>query len=190
MKTVLKEKKKSKQQNKACQALIEKTIAKLVDQLEQGYSDGMKEYFKAMSYFRKYSINNLFLIMAQKPEATQVAGFRTWQKLNRKVKKGEKGIRILAPVVLKKKEELIDHKQDEENSIQSNDEAIMCFRSVCVFDKLQTQGAPLPEPTRAHGDAIKLIPKMEEVIHESGIVLEYKNTGAAQGKIIQRQDHH
>jgi antirestriction protein ArdC len=77
----------------------------------------------------KYSLNNLLLIWQQKPEATLVQGFHNWHKLNRHVKKGETGIQIYAPRVVK----------DAEGSSD-----IKGFHAVYVFDVSQTDGDPLP----------------------------------------------
>ena len=108
-----------------------------------------------MSKFHNYSFNNTMLIAMQKPDATLVAGFKAWQKnFDRHVKKGEKGIRILAPAPYKIKEErdkidpvtqelLLDkdgNPQKEEVEI-----TIPAFRAVSVFDVAQTDGKPIPE---------------------------------------------
>ena len=61
---------------------------------------------KTMSLFSKYSLNNLFLIASQRPDARRVAGYQTWSKLGRYVRKGEKGIAIIAPLVRRKSESL------------------------------------------------------------------------------------
>lgn len=163
-----------------CKSIIDKTIERLGEQLEQGYSEGMKQYLKAMSYFHDYSINNQFLILAQKPEATHVAGFRTWQKLNRTIKKGEKGIRIFAPVMFKKHREKNGNEHIDDKK-EKDDGFIRYFRTVCVFDKSQTEGSPMPEPSTTHGDASQYIPKVEQAICNAGIKLEYADTGRAFG---------
>ena len=182
MSSITKTKKEISKQNKTkiCQSLIDRTIENLAEQLEKGYSDGMKQYIKAMSLFHRYSINNLFLIMAQMPEATYVAGFQTWKKLKRKVLKGEKGIRILAPIFFKNNDTLSDKYQINENN-QDRD-PITFFRTVYVFDISQTSGAKLPELTRSHGNAEKLIPKIENVLKNTGIDLTYEDIDLAYGK--------
>ena len=86
-------------------------VQELTDKLEQGLqdlfnSDSYRNYLSTMSKFHNYSFNNTLLIAMQKPDATLVAGFKAWQKnFDRHVKKGEKGIRILAPAPYKIKEE-------------------------------------------------------------------------------------
>ena len=99
--------------------LLKQAIEDLVRALEAGQSERLKTYLTAMARFHRYSLANMFLIMAQRPTATQVAGYRTWQKLGRQVKQGEKGIAIMAPVVYRKKTPANDENKgkDEENEI-------------------------------------------------------------------------
>ena len=75
----------------------------LVEAVEAGKSQKLVEYLKAMGRFHNYSLGNAILIGFQKPDATNIAGFRTWQKLGRHVKKGEHGIAIMAPIVWRRK---------------------------------------------------------------------------------------
>ncbi len=83
--------------------IVDRQFENLVSTLEQGQSDALKAYFAAMAKFHQYSFRNLMLIFSQRPEATRVAGFNTWKKQGRWVKKGEKGIVIIAPMVLRSK---------------------------------------------------------------------------------------
>ena len=135
-------------------------VQEITEKLEQGIkelfeSEKYKTYLNTMSKFHNYSFNNTMLIAMQKPDATLVAGFKAWQKnFDRHVKKGEKGIRILAPAPYKIKEErdkidpvtqelLLDkdgNPQKEEVEI-----TIPAFRAVSVFDVAQTDGKPIPE---------------------------------------------
>src|SRR6202166_2874518 len=71
----------------------------LVEALESGQSEVLTQYLSAMGRFHNYSFGNIMLIARQKPDATNVAGLRTWNSLGRFVKRGEKGIFILAPMV-------------------------------------------------------------------------------------------
>ncbi|MBQ3514713.1 MAG: hypothetical protein IJA32_13125, partial [Lachnospiraceae bacterium] len=86
-------------------------VQEITEKLEQGIkelfeSEKYKNYLNTMSKFHNYSFNNTLLIAMQKPDATLVAGFQAWKKnFERHVKKGEKGIRILAPAPYKVKEE-------------------------------------------------------------------------------------
>ena len=74
-------------------------IEQLRQALEAGHGERLKEYLAAMARFRRYSWHNIMLIASQKPNATHVAGFHAWHKLGRFLKKGEKGILILAPII-------------------------------------------------------------------------------------------
>src|SRR6202789_3991027 len=71
----------------------------LVAALESGHSEVLTAYLGAMAKFHSYTFGNIMLIARQKPDATNVAGLRTWNSLGRFVKRGEKGIFILAPMV-------------------------------------------------------------------------------------------
>lgn len=137
----------------------EDKIKKLSEQLEEGIknlfeSDKYKNFLKTMSKFHNYSFRNSILIMMQNPEATYVAGFNKWNTLNRKVNKGEKGIKIFAPAPIKKKVE--QYKKDENgNYIYENgkkvkeevEQIIPKYKITHVFDISQTNGEPLPTLT-------------------------------------------
>ena len=135
-------------------------VQEITEKLEQGIkelfeSEKYKTYLNTMSKFHNYSFNNTMLIAMQKPDATLVAGFKAWQKnFDRHVKKGEKGIRILAPAPYKIKEE--QEKLDpvtgeimlDKNGIPITEEVeikIPAFRVVPVFDVSQTDGKELPD---------------------------------------------
>ena len=87
---------------------IAANIQLLIEQLEQGHSEGLTAYLTAMGRFHRYSFGNILEIARQKPQASRVAGMYAWNQLGRRVMKGEKGIRILAPVIG------IRRKKDEE----------------------------------------------------------------------------
>src|SRR6202051_4769619 len=90
-------------------------IETLTMALNEGRSETLKQYLAAIGRFHRYSLRNVMLIASQKPTATHVAGFHSWHKLGRFVKKGEKGIMILAPVV-RRKNESAEHKETDESS--------------------------------------------------------------------------
>jgi antirestriction protein ArdC len=98
-------------------------------------SDRWTAWLESAAKFHHYSFGNQMLIALQRPDASRVAGFKAWQSMSRQVRKGEHGIRILAPMVLAKKD-------DEGNA---TGESFMRFRSVAVFDIAQTDGDELPE---------------------------------------------
>jgi len=145
---------------------IKSSIQRLGVQLASGKSESLKIYLKSMAQFHQYSFSNVMLIMLQNPDAKQVAGYKTWQKLKRNVRSGEKGLKILAPGFSK----------STDKSGQEVDK--VWFRCVSVFDISQTDGESLPEPTNTIGDATEFIPKIENVIKERGVSLEYKDYDA------------
>jgi len=127
---------------------------------------------RTRSAFRRYSLSNQFLIAAQRPDATRVAGYRTWGKLNRQVRGGEKGIAILAPRTYKVKD-------DQGNE---TDERALYFVPVRVFDVAQTDGDPLPEPPREPitGDShARLLPMLEQFAGTLGYTVAYEPTGSS-----------
>src|SRR5665213_2706234 len=84
--------------------IIEAGIKALTEQLEAGNSDALTAYLSTIERFHHYSFGNVMAIAMQRPDAVRVAGFHTWKGLGRNVKKGEKAIRILAPLIGKGRE--------------------------------------------------------------------------------------
>lgn len=135
-------------------------VREITDKLEQGIkelfeSERFKEYLRTMSKFYNYSFNNTLLIAMQKPEATYVAGYTSWQRnFDRQVMKGEKGIKILAPAPYKAQEERekIDP-ATQKLVIGADGKAVTetvevlrpAFKVVSVFDVSQTDGKELPD---------------------------------------------
>ena len=120
-------------------------IEQLRKALEAGQSEKLTEYLAAMARFRRYSLHNVMLIASQEPNATHVAGFHAWHKLGRFVKKDEKGILILAPIIRQKAENNAETEPDESS-------VAIGFRAAYVFDISQTDGQPLPEIGSINGD--------------------------------------
>jgi antirestriction protein ArdC len=137
-----------------------KKMKEIMERLEQGVkeiftSEMYMEYLKTMSQFHNYSFNNTLLIHLQKPDASLVAGYQAWQKkFKRQVRRGEKGIQIIAPAPIREKEEVekIDPatmepvlKPDGTPETEEVVYTIPRFRITTVFDVSQTEGEPLPE---------------------------------------------
>ena len=141
----------NKQQKQTAKEVIAANVQALIEQLEQGHSEALTAYLTAMGRFHNYSFGNILEIARQKPDATRVAGLYAWNQLGRKVKKGEHGIRILAPVigVRRKKDE------EAEKDIRTQNQAVLVgFRAAYVFDVSQTEGTELPEfSERVSGNA-------------------------------------
>ncbi len=134
-------------------------VKAITDQLEAGIqalfeSEKFKQYLQTLSKFHDYSLNNTILIAMQKPDATLVAGYTTWQKqFGRQVQKGESGIRILAPTPYKKRMEVektdpntgeILMNPDGSKQKETREVLMPAFKVVNVFDVSQTEGKPLP----------------------------------------------
>jgi len=127
-----------------------------------------QNWLSALSRFHQYSYGNCLLIWAQATEATRVAGFHTWKSLGRNVKKGEKSIRILAPIVRKLDEEVNGKLETVSRPIG--------WRCVSVFDYAQTEGRELPElEYNATEGGAELLPQLEKVAAALNISLVYKH---------------
>jgi len=118
------------------------------DELLQRLADGVAQltnsdewlrYLDVQRRFHHYSFGNCLLILWQRPDATRVAGFHRWIELGRRVRRGEKGIAILAPIVSRVK---VEDEDGEQRTIVS---APRGFRVVYVFDVVQTDGDELPK---------------------------------------------
>lgn len=135
-------------------------VQEITEKLEQGLqklfeSEKYKHYLTTMSKFHNYSFNNTMLIAMQNPDATLVAGYNAWKnKFKRQVKKGEKGIKILAPAPykIKREQEKTDPITGEiiidefgKPVMEETEVTIPNFRVVSVFDVDQTYGKALPE---------------------------------------------
>lgn len=131
----------------------------IMDKLENGlkelfHSERYKEYLAVMSKFHSYSFNNIILILMQKPDATHIAGYTTWKtSFQRNVKKGEKGIRIIAPCHQKiiQEVDVIDSAtnkpvlDEKGNPVKEQRETLIPrYKVVTVFDISQTEGKELP----------------------------------------------
>jgi antirestriction protein ArdC len=134
-----------------------------------------RAWLRTLSRFYSYSFNNWLLIYTQRPDASRVAGFQTWKSLGRFVKKGERGIRILAPIIRKVEE--------EKNGATEQVSWPVGFRSIAVFALEQTDGEPLPEiDSNATEGGEELLPRLEATTASLGIQLVYKAIpGAAEG---------
>jgi len=128
--------------------------------------------------FREFFCN-IALIASQFPEATQVAGYRTWQSLGRQVRKGEKGIAILGPCRRKRTE------VDQDSGEEITRSYLSGFTVVHVFDVSQTEGEELPE-VRAEllqgGDPQGLWDGLVAQVHAAGFVVEQAQCGGANGR--------
>jgi antirestriction protein ArdC len=110
----------------------------------------------------------VLLIALQKPNASYVAGFRTWNQLGRFVRKGEKGILILAPMVRRKSE-----KEDELD--ENHPPHVTGFRAAYVFDVSQTDGQELPHIGVVQGDPGSHDERLRNFASAQNILVEYSD---------------
>jgi antirestriction protein ArdC len=123
----------------------DETLERLTNGIAQlTSSDSWRAWLKAQAQFHRYSFSNTILILCQRPTASRVAGFHTWRRLGRVVRRGESALWIFAPVTRR-----VASDDDPEQSTR----LVAAFRVVPVFDISQTEGDPLPEIcTRLSGD--------------------------------------
>jgi len=154
--------------------LIEKHIQELAKATDTARtSQEMLSYLDFCSRFHHYSPSNIWLIMLARPKATHVAGYHKWKSMDRWVKKGESGIPILAPMLIK--EELEDGHEAKR---------LVGFKVVYVFDVTQTEGESLPEPPnwKSPEKNHELNLRLLEYAKNQGISVTFKNLpGEIQG---------
>ena len=160
-------------------------LKEITDGIEAGIkelfqSDRFADYLRTMGRFHKYSVNNTLLIHMQKPDATLVAGFHKWKtQFGRNVKRGEKGITIIAPTPFKKKIE--EAKLDSDTMLPMRDKdgkiimeeteiSIPMFKPVTVFDVSQTEGKPLPQLAASLNGRVQNYELMMEAIKRASPV--------------------
>lgn len=171
---------KKKYSGKSREEKMSEIQAKLENGVREIYdSDKYREYIRAMSKFPQYSINNCILIASQRPDASLVCGFRKWQNdFHRSVKKGEKGIMILAPVKRKADllEPVLDQEQrpvlDENGNVRKEKvtREYASFRPVYVFDVSQTDGEPLPELAETLDGTVENFDALRHALEETAPV--------------------
>lgn len=149
----------------------------IINRLETGVSevfqsDRYRDYLKTMARFHHYSFANSLLILLQCPDATRVAGVKTWNSMGRIVMKGEQGIEILAPIIQKLKSE-----DGQEKSILKG------YRTCHIFDILQTTGADLPTlASELHGSVTDFEHLINAIISVAGCPVSFeKIDGGAKG---------
>ncbi len=163
-------------------ALLERGIDGILD------SEGFANYLKTMARFHTYSFTNVALIVAQRPEATEVAGYKTWQKVGRQVRKGEKGMIIFVPHRRRVRESLKEKENRQPAGEQETATQIITgFGLGRVFDVAQTEGEPLPEPPAARdleGESEtgrRIDRQLSRFLIEEGVQLTVEDTGPANG---------
>ncbi|WP_123538161.1 M78 family metallopeptidase domain-containing protein [Halosimplex salinum] len=161
---------------------IDEWIDDLVTAVDEAQSsDEFQEWLDVQSRFHDYSYRNTLLIKRQCPEATKVAGYRTWQEeFDRHVKEGESAIWIWAPIITTRCPECENapsyHEQIgceyDETTPEEWSEGLVGFKPAPVFDVSQTEGEPLPElDTAAKGDAGDLVGQLFDIADEVGVLV-------------------
>lgn len=155
-------------------------LHQITDKLEKGVkdvfqSDKYKQFLNVMAKFPRYSVNNTMLIMMQRPDAQLCQSFTGWKQMGRYVKKGEKGISILAPAPYKieREQTKLDEKgrpvfdADGEPVKEKVEITIRAFKVVKTFDLSQTDGKELPTigPSELVGN-IEGYPKLLQALQE------------------------
>jgi len=162
------------QKDNPTQLIIKQAVDFLIQQVEAGKSETLAAYLSAMARFHNYSFGNIVAIARQRPTATRVAGFGTWKEMGRFVKRGEKGIQILAP--------MIGYRQKNAEAAQSTDAdgsatpqpTLIGFRAVFVFDVAQTEGEDLPEfEHNISGEVGKQRDRLIDFLAQQNIALEF-----------------
>ena len=145
----------------------------LVAALESGHSEVLTAYLGAMAKFHTYSFGNIMLIARQKPDATNIAGLRTWNSLGRFVKRGEKGIFILAPMVGRRSTKDVATDEPSEDATTEGQRTLYGFRAVYVFDVAQTEGKDLPALTEVNGDVSGYRERLFKFVEAQSVELSF-----------------
>ncbi len=178
-------------------AQLHKELADQVASLRSG--EEWRTYLDLAARFHDYSFNNVLLIRRQRPDATLVAGYGAWQAMGRQVEKGERGIRIIAPVLRRGRAapsppessgQSAPSQQEGSGSESSGppEEAgavLAGYRVAYVWDVSQTTGADLPtqpEPAMLRGQAPDgLWDALAAVVTDRGFRVDRGETGAGNG---------
>lgn len=143
----------------------------LLEQLTQAVlglttSSAWERWLRTSRRFHRYSFPNQVLILQQRPDASWVAGYRSWLRLGRQVRQGERAIRILAPCLSRR-----EAREGDEVSVP----ALLGFRVARVFDYSQTEGRELAQPVRTlagEGSGAEL-PRLAQRAVELGFQLHF-----------------
>ena len=175
----------SEEQLSPREARMREALEILVDGFnEVTEGEGFQRYLETMSRFHRYSYGNILMIMAQRPDATHVAGYRQWQQLRRQVKRGEQGIRILVP-----HKQRIRDERDEQEDCEEREPLYVTrgFGVGTVFDVSQTEGEPLPAPPQPrnlegeHAASFWLCDRLREYLDDHDVLLQLSDLDGPKG---------
>ena len=144
-------------------------IEQLVEDLNQGHSEALTRYLGAMARFRAYSFLNVLLILKQCPNAGRVAGYKTWQSFGRQVKKGEKGIMILAPIIA--------NNQKRKSNLVKWKNLVMWLVSARFTSGMNSrpQATTCPRSTALRATQMSYLERLEEFVRKNGVELSYSD---------------
>lgn len=131
--------------------------------------------------FHNYSFGNVCLIIAQRSDATRVCGYRAWAALGRQVRRGERGIAILAPCVTRGRP--LEGSDEEQRPDVAR--VLRGFRVVHVFDISQTDGPDLPDvaPSLLEGAAPAVLwDRLADEVAAKGFTLGREDCSPANGQ--------
>ncbi|MFN0012163.1 MAG: ArdC family protein [Phycisphaerales bacterium] len=148
--------------------IADNALKALTEELGRGRSETLTRYLATLARFHRYSFGNVMLIAVQRPDATRVAGFHAWRQLGRHVKKGEKGIVIIAPMLIKPKQA-----PERTDADEARPDRVLRFRGVYVFDVAQTDGEPLAEHAQVSGDPSGCLDRLKASVASRDIALTY-----------------
>jgi hypothetical protein len=159
--------------------LLEEGISQILDR------ESFKNYLRVMSRFHSYSLSNIFLIQAQRPGATRVAGYKKWQSMKRQVKKGEKGILIYVPI-----------RRTVEDEDGNRATVVKHFGTGVVFDISQTEGEDLPNVDLPVSDLATVTPighriadRLQQFLAQEQVTFAIENTKPAHGYYAPSKKH-
>jgi hypothetical protein len=162
------------QKDNPTQLIIKQAVDFLIRQVEAGKSETLAAYLTAMARFHKYSFGNIVSIARQRPTATRVAGFGTWKEMGRFVKRGEKGIQILAPMIGFRRRNAEATQDTDADGNTKKPPVLIGFRAVYVFDVAQTEGEDLPEFEHSiSGEVGEQRDRLIDFLAQQNITLEF-----------------
>jgi hypothetical protein len=145
--------------------MIRAGVELLAHDIEAGHPEVLSECLKAMARFFWLSFGNILLISTQRPSATQIAGWRGWNELGRRVKTGEKGIMIFAPILSESKDVVSEPNSDRQTKAEDvqPEQQLLGFRPVRVWDRDQTHGEPIGISDTINADLADVLKKLMEL---------------------------
>ena len=145
--------------------MIRAGVEILAHDIEAGHPEVLTECLKAMANFHFLSFGNCLLICTQRPQARRIAGFKAWNELGRRVRQGEKGIMIFAPI-------LSEPKPTESGDAQPKPQ-LLGFRPVRVWDIGQCEGGPSEISNTINPDLADVLTKLMELAASDEIQIQY-----------------